>query len=135
MTIRSTRAAPALLLAAIGVSACEGGMMSPFTARTTTETFLPITSEQMFREQVVGREVVYANGAVGAYGADGTWTITQGDARIGGGTWTWEEDRWCREGATSEGPVPAACEAVEISGASIRFTRADGVQGTLPFRG
>lgn len=135
MTIRSTLAAPALVLAAFGLSACEGGMMmTPFASRTTTETFVPITTEEAFRAQVVGREVVYANGAIGAYGADGTWTITQGEARIGGGTWTWTDGQWCREGATSQGPVPAACEDVEVSGSSIRFTRADGTQGDLPFR-
>jgi hypothetical protein len=135
MTIRSTFAAPALVLAAFGLAACEGGMMGGFATRATTETFAPVTTEEAFRAQVVGREVLYANGAVGTYGADGTWTITQGDARIGGGTWRWSEDRWCREGATAEGPVPAACEGVEVSATSIRFTREDGVQGELPFRG
>ncbi len=134
MTFRSTRAAAALLFATGALAGCEGGLTSPFPSRGETDAFTPILTEEAFRAQVVGREVVYANGAVGSYGGDGTWSIADGERILGGGAWTWEGDRWCREGSTFEGPVTPACETVAVSGAGVRFTRDDGVQGALPFR-
>jgi hypothetical protein len=96
--------------------------------------FTPVTTEAEFRAAVVGREVVYANGAVGSYGEDGTWSVTDGSGVIGGGTWTWTDERWCSEGSTVDGPVAPACDAVAVSDGAVRFTREDGTVGTLPFR-
>lgn len=134
MHFRPNRSALALVLAASAVSACEGGMMNPFMPSAAVAGFAPITTEEAFRAQVVGREVVYANGAIGTYGADGTWAITQGDSSLGNGTWVWQGDRWCSQGSTYQGPVPQSCDAVAISDTAVRFTREDGSEGALPFR-
>ncbi|MBA3323772.1 MAG: hypothetical protein H0T41_00315 [Rhodobacteraceae bacterium] len=133
MSVRAKLLNGAFVLMAGGLSACQGGV-NPFASRAASDAFAAITTEEAFRAEVVGREVVYANGAVGSYGEDGTWSVRDGDAVIGSGTWEWTGDRWCREGATVEGPVEAACDAVAVSDGGVRFTGEDGVQGTLPFR-
>jgi hypothetical protein len=134
VTIQTIRTPAALLLAAGLLAGCEGAM-NPFATREAVEVFVPVTTESDFRAQVVGREVSYANGAVGTYGEDGTWAVTGATGVLASGTWEWSEDgRWCYEGRTSGGAVPPTCEAVAVSGESVRFTRADGTEGTLPFR-
>jgi hypothetical protein len=128
MTIRS---APLLALAfgLGGLAACDS-IGQPFSG--TEQSYAPVTTEEAFRAQVVGREVAYADGRIGSYGAN-TWTITEDGAVVASGNWEWSEGRWCFEGTSTTGPVLASCQAVEVSDASIRFTRADGSQGTLPF--
>lgn len=133
MTVRAKIFNVALVLAAGGLSACEDGM-NPFVAASGGDAFTAVTTEEAFRAQVVPREVLYANGAVGSYGEDGTWSVRDGDAVIGSGTWDWTGDRFCREGATVEGPVASGCDAVAVSTEGVRFTAEDGVEGTLPFR-
>jgi hypothetical protein len=134
MPIRSKLSIATLMLATGALAACEGGL-APFGAPSRGAAFTPVTTEAEFRAAVVGREVVYANGAVGSYGEDGTWSVTDGSGVIGGGTWTWTDERWCSEGSTVDGPVAPACDAVAVSNGAVRFTREDGTVGTLPFRG
>jgi hypothetical protein len=134
MTMRPRLSTVALILVAGGLSACaEVGGLNPF-AQDDAEGYTAITTEQQFRDQLVGREVLYANGAVGTYGADGTWSVVSDQGVIASGTWQWSGDRWCRQGASVEGPVAPACEAVAVSAEGVRFTREDGTEGTLPFR-
>ena len=140
MTIRPKLTAAAFALLAGGLSACEGGMaslndMNPFVTRAATETFIPIATEEAFRAEVVGREVVYANGAIGTYGADNTWSIATEDGVLASGTWAWSDGQWCYQGATAGDEVETTCQAVAVSDTGVRFTRADGTEGVLPFRG
>lgn len=97
-------------------------------------SFQRIDTEADFREKLVGREVLYANGAVGTYGADKTWTITNNGRVVAEGGWTWREDRWCYGGSTDEGPIQIRCEEVAVSDAGVRYTREDGSVEVLPFR-
>jgi hypothetical protein len=131
---RLTRIA-ALVLAAGGLAACENGMSMPFgAAETTGAAFFPLSSEQEFRQELVGREVVYANGNVGTYGNDNTWRVADAAGNpVASGTWTWRGDQWCFEGTAPQGPV-SGCEQVAVSVDSVRFIRDDGSFGTLPFR-
>jgi hypothetical protein len=138
MTIRSASLALALALAAGGLAGCES-VPNPLASLGATEvaapqTFAPVATEDAFRAEVVGREVVYANGAIGTYGADNTWAITDAGTLIASGAWEWNDGRWCYEGTSTTGPVLASCQLVEVSDQSVRFTRADGSQAALPFR-
>jgi hypothetical protein len=122
----------ALILVVMSLGACEGARIpNPLDFQPG---FTPITTEEEFRAQVIGREVVYADGAVGSYGADGTWAIRDEGGVRAQGTWQWSGDRWCRQGISAEGPVEPACEGIAISEQGIRFTREDGSEETLPFR-
>jgi hypothetical protein len=83
---------------------------------------------------VVGSEVVYENGAIGTYGDDGSWAVANAGGLLASGSWTWTDGQWCYEGSTSTGPIPPACDTVAVSSTGVRFTRADGTSGVLPFR-
>jgi hypothetical protein len=134
MSIRPKIKAVALVLMAGSVAACEGGFDNPFAMRSVSESFMPITTEEEFRSQVVGREVVYDNGAIGTYGEDGSWAVANADGLLASGTWTWTDGQWCYEGSSATGPISPACDTVAVSSTGVRFTKADGTSGVLPFR-
>ena len=111
------------------------GGTAALPARAETGTFTPVTTEEAFRERVVGREVVYDNGAIGTYGADNTWTVTgAGGEVLASGTWVWRDDRWCYGGRVGGAPLAPRCDSVAASDAGVRFTQEDGTVGTLLFR-
>lgn len=103
-------------------------------AGTAAEAFTPVTTEAAFRDAVVGREVVYDNGAIGSYGADNTWTVRRGDEMLAAGTWVWRDDQWCYGGRIAGEPLAPRCDMVEVSEAGVRFVQEDGTVGTLQFR-
>jgi hypothetical protein len=136
MTEQKTLRIATLLLGAGLLAACDPpGVAGPVsTDPVPAAMFDPITTERDFRERVVGREVVYPDGAIGTYGADNTWTITDEQGTVAQGTWTWREDRWCYGGSIDGGPIQIRCDEVAVSDTGVRFTREEGTSGVLPFR-
>ena len=86
-----------------------------------------ITTEQEFREKVVGKRLTNKDGYVivqedgtmtGAFGKEGKHKLT--------GTWTWEGQHYCRTVKTGSKDYGRDCQVVEMSGDRFTFTRKKG---------
>ncbi len=123
----------ALLLAGCGTGVGPEGPDAP--ANATRNGFERITTAAEFREIATNRPLIYPNGDVMRYGRDGTWRVERDGAILATGTWSWEDGRWCGQGASRAGPVPPQCQRVAASSEALRFTRGVGRSQTLAFAG
>jgi hypothetical protein len=119
-----------MLLASCGTGAAPGGQ-----ADATGNGFEPVTTAAEFRAAATGRPLLYPDGDVMRYGRDGTWRVERDGAIVATGTWSWQDGRWCGEGAARGGPVAPQCQVVAASPVALRFTRPDGRSQTLAFAG
>ena len=106
-----------------GVGAEESEAM----AKAPTE--MRITTEEQFRELIVGKKLVMKYGH-GMSHADGTLT---GMYRLKGnrkgeliGNWAWEGEYYCRSGMLGEDELPRDCLVVIVKGKNVTFIRGEG---------
>lgn len=78
-----------------------------------------IATEQEFREKAVGKKLVYKKGYVIVHD-DGSLTGTFGKKKITG-TWSWEDEYYCRTGKVGKKDFGHDCQVVEASGDSLVF--------------
>lgn len=91
---------------------------------TTTGTDGRITTEQAFRERLVGKRMVPKPGYFVIH-SDGTMS---GEFRgqMFTGTWSWEGEYFCREGRIGNTAIPGGCQVVIASGKDLVFVRQKG---------
>lgn len=118
-----------LTLVAAGV-ACVG-----VASAATAQDYVRITDEDEFREEVVDRAIVLSeNGSELIITAQGGFDGSIGDDEPVG-TWSWEDDRFCRALVIGSRSFPRDCQEVYVAGDSVYFIRGDGSQaGPWPLR-
>ena len=85
-----------------------------------------ITSKEQYVELVTGRAGLSKGSNIS------TTTFADGTMKGGGGgktfsgTWTWEEEYFCREGTIGSNVLKRDCQTVEISGDSLKIGRNKG---------
>lgn len=97
------------------------------SAQDEDEEFKPIEKEGVFLSAVVGKRLVYENGAV---------VIFQKDGRMGGdfkgsiidGIWKWDEDKKavCHHLSVGRKKYEPTCRVPQVEGRKIRFLQEDG---------
>ena len=78
-----------------------------------------IETEQEFREIAVGKKLVYNKGALTVHD-DGTMTGTHSGKKVTG-TWSWEDEYYCRSVKVGKKDIGHDCQIVELSGNSLTF--------------
>ena len=97
------------------------------TSSAAVPSAMRITTEQQFKEKVVGKKLTSKNGysiahedgtLTGAFGKGGKDKLT--------GTWQWEEQYFCRTATVGKREFGYDCNVVEASGDMLTFTREKG---------
>ena len=83
-----------------------------------------IATEQEFREVAVGKKLVSKHGHVIVHD-DGTLTGTFGNKELTG-TWSWEDEFYCRSAKLGKKDIGDDCQVVEVSGDRLIFVRKKG---------
>ena len=89
-----------------------------------------IETEQEFREIAIGKKLVYNKGALTVHD-DGTMTGTHGGKKVTG-TWSWEDEYYCRSVKVGKKDIGHDCQVVELSGNSLIFIRKKGTGKKSP---
>ncbi len=85
-----------------------------------------ITTEQQYRERIVGRQILTTEGNRFTSHADGRLTGEWGGQRMVGG-WQWHQGFYCRNVRVGSHPETGTdCQLVEIRGNDVRKTRNQG---------
>ncbi len=111
----STRTIGPVTAGALLLGACAG----------VPETAVPITEEEVFRAEVVGRDLIWPNGHRFVLREDGTFTGDV-DGEVPVGTWAWVEGRFCREVRIGSQDFPYECQEMFQDGSRLAYVRADG---------
>jgi hypothetical protein len=121
--------------AAMLLAGCEAGPAPGGAGAAGGGSFAPVISAEAFRATATNRPLLYPNGDVMRYARDGTWRVERDGSIVATGTWSWQDGRWCGQGASRGGPVAPQCQEVAASPEGLRFTRPDGASQTLTFAG
>ena len=78
-----------------------------------------ITTEQEFRDQAIGKKLVTKGGHVIVH-EDGTLSGEFKKKKITG-TWSWEDQYYCRTGKLGGKDIGYDCQVVEVSGSTMIF--------------
>ncbi len=89
-----------------------------------------IETEEGFREIAVGKKLVYSKGALTVHD-DGTITGTYDGKKLTG-TWSWEDEYYCRSVKLGKKDIGHDCQVVEASGNSLIFLRNKGAGKKSP---
>ena len=151
--MRTTNRLVIAILAAVSLAACEtppmtedekmsdpsamseksvtmvdaGAKKSEAMAKAPVE--MRITTEEQYRELVVGKTLVHKYGHALSH-PDGTLT---GMFRLKGnrkaeliGNWMWDGEYYCRSGMLGEDELPRDCQVVIVKGKNVTFIRGEG---------
>lgn len=86
---------------------------------SAADSSVRITSEQEFRDQVIGKKLVVKGGHVVVH-EDGTLSGEFKKKKITG-TWSWEDQYYCRTGKLGGKDFGHDCQVIEVSGDTMTF--------------
>lgn len=110
---------PTIAAACIALSACAAN-------KPDTSEYERILSKDQYLELVADRVVkMEGSNFSGTNFSDGTMEGASGDNKLSG-TWTWEDNHFCRDGIMGGKPLGRDCQVVEIFGNTLKVTRDEG---------
>ena len=86
---------------------------------SAADSSVRITSEQEFRDQIAGKKLVNKNGYAIVH-EDGTLSGEFKNKRLTG-TWSWEDQYYCRTVKLGEKDLGHDCQVIEVSGDTMTF--------------
>lgn len=102
-------------------------------AATPSLDYQPISTKEEYMASVAGRTINLGNKSSTTTHSDGTMTGKAGDREIIG-TWSWEDELFCREGKIGDEDLKRDCQKMEIAGDQLRITRGDGSIGLFKLK-
>lgn len=101
------------------------GLISSNASAASAEDYKRLEKEEDFVEAVVGKQLIYDDGAVVIFLEDRTLGGAFSGSRIWG-EWVWRDDRVCHQVNVGEKRYKVDCREPQVDGEKIRFLREDG---------
>jgi len=95
-------------------------------ASVSAQSWQRVTTEQQYRDRVVGRTIIFESGNSVVSHPDGRVTGRWGGQPMVGG-WQWHQGFWCRNVRVGNSPETGTdCQRIELRGNQVRLTRNQG---------